>query len=129
MTQTANEFMRKYESASDTHDLNTVLSMIDDDAVYFFSNESVHIGKAHIETVLAHNFELIQDEAYSIENLTWLAESEEVAACVYDYVWSGTINGESVSGSGRGTTVLKRFDGDWKVIHEHLSRGKLSLEV
>lgn len=44
----------------------------------------------------------------------------------YDCSWSGVINGEPASGSGRGTTVLQRSQDGWKVVHEHLSRGKFA---
>ncbi len=126
MNQTADEFMKKYEHATDHHDLDTTLSMIDEDAIYLFSDESVHVGKEAIERVLKRNFDLIHDEAYSIANLVWLVDSREAAVGVYDYSWSGTINGEPASGSGRGTSVLRRSGDTWKVVHEHLSRGSFA---
>lgn len=126
MNQTPDEFMLEYERATDSHNLDAAISMINEEAIYLFSDESVHVGKQAIERVLRHNFELIQDESYSISNLTWLAKSEEVAACVYDFTWSGTINGQDAFGSGRGTTVLRRSGKEWKVVHEHLSRGKFA---
>ena len=124
MAQTAAECMAEYEKASNGHDLTSVLSLVEEEAVYFFSDESVHRGRRAIERVLRHNFDLIQGESYSIDNVTWLAESDNVAACVYDYTWYGTIEGKAASGHGRGTSVLRRGDRDWKVVHEHLSRGK-----
>lgn len=124
MTRTADEFMKVYERATNSHDLEATLSLIDEDAIYLFSDQSVHVGKQAIERVLKRNFELIQDERYSIDNLTWIAKSGEVAVCVYDYSWSGIINDKPASGSGRGTTVLNHSGHSWKVVHEHLSRGK-----
>lgn len=100
--------------------------MIDDDAIYLFSDESVHVGRQAVERVLRRNFDLIQDESYSIDNLRWLASSDEVAACVYDFSWSGTIKGQEASGSGRGTSVIRRLGNEWKVVHEHLSRGSFA---
>ncbi|MFQ5919684.1 MAG: YybH family protein [Thermoplasmata archaeon] len=126
MKQTAGEFMSRYERATDSHDLDGVLSMIDDDAIYLFSDESVHVGRQAVERVLRRNFDLIQDESYSIDNLRWLASSDEVAACVYDFSWSGTIKGQEASGSGRGTSVIRRLGNEWKVVHEHLSRGSFA---
>jgi ketosteroid isomerase-like protein len=124
MTQTADEFMLAYERATNSHDVEATLSLIDEDAVYLFSDESVHVGKGAIGKVLTRNFDLIEDESYSIQNVKWLADSGDVAACVYDYSWSGVINGELASGCGRGTTILRRNDDGWKVVHEHLSRGR-----
>lgn len=122
----ANEFMREYEKATNSHNLNLTLSMIDEDAIYFFSDESVHIGKDAIQKVLRRNFDLIKNEKYGLENITWIALSTEVASCVYDYSWSGKINGEFASGSGRGTSVLRYSTEGWLVVHEHLSRGKFA---
>jgi ketosteroid isomerase-like protein len=126
MTQTADEFMVAYEQATNSHDIEATLSLVDDQAVYLFSDESTHVGKPAIERVLRKNFDLIKEENYAIDNLTWLVDTGEVAACVYDYSWSGLINGEPASGSGRGTTVLRRSENGWKVIHEHLSRGRFA---
>lgn len=118
--------MAEYERATDSHDLERLLTLIDDDAIYLFSDESVHIGKRAIERVIKRNFELIKSESYSVDNVTWLAKSSDVSACVYDYVWSGTIQGEAASGFGRGTTVIRRKGRTWRVVHEHLSRGKFA---
>jgi ketosteroid isomerase-like protein len=126
MTQTADEFMVAYEQATNSHDIEATLSLVDDQAVYLFSDESTHVGKPAIERVLRKNFDLIKEENYAIDNLTWLVDTGEVVACVYDYSWSGLINGEPASGSGRGTTVLRRSENGWKVIHEHLSRGRFA---
>ena len=126
MTETADDFMLAYEQATNSHDVEATLSLIDDEAVYLFSDASVHIGKRAIEKVLRRNFDAIENEKYSIGNLIWVAKSDEVAACVYDYSWYGVINGEPASGSGRGTTVLQRSQDGWKVVHEHLSRGKFA---
>lgn len=115
--------MLAYERAANSHDLAATLSLIDDEAVYLFSDESVHVGKKAVEKAIRRNFDLIHDEAYAISNLAWLVNSEEIAACVYDYSWSGMIGGELASGSGRGTTILRHARDGWKVVHEHLSRG------
>src|SRR3989304_2065934 len=124
MTQTPDESMIACVRATNRHSVEATLALVDDEAVYLFSDVSVHIGKRAIEKVIRRNFDFIKDESYSIDNVTWLADSNEVAACVYDYSWSGTINGEHVSGSGRGTTVLGRSPEGWRVVHEHLSRGE-----
>jgi ketosteroid isomerase-like protein len=122
---TPDEFMRRYEAATCAHDLEATLGLIAEDAIYLFSNRTSHVGKNAIRQVLAANFELIKAETYVIRGLKWLASSEEVAACVYEFTWSGEIDGKRASGSGRGTSVLRRVEGQWKVAHEHLSAGPL----
>lgn len=119
------EFMRAYEAATNAHDLAGTLGLIADDAIYLFSDQSSHVGKEAIGKALEANFNSISNETYRIQDIRWLAASQEIAACVYRFEWSGEIDGKPASGSGRGTTVLRRTDGNWRVAHEHLSRGGL----
>ena len=112
-------------SSTAAHDLDATLNLIADDAIYLFSNRTSHIGKAAIREVLIANFESIRSEAYKIRNLQWLVISKEVAACVYEFAWSGEIDDKPASGGGRGTSILRCIDGDWLVVHEHLSPGPL----
>ncbi len=120
---TAIEFLRTYEAASAAHDLAATLQRIDDDAVYFFSNETTHIGKEAVSRAIRANFDAIQLERFELRNIECLLETAVAAVCLFEYHWSGEIRGEMYSGSGRGTSVLRREEGDWKVLHEHLSRG------
>lgn len=122
---TPDDFMRRYEAATCAHDLVGTLELIADDAVYLFSDRTAHIGKPAIGDVLAANFASISNETYAIAGLRWLAVSDAVAVCVYEFRWSGEINGEAASGSGRGTSVLRGDGGRWLVAHEHLSSGGL----
>lgn len=123
------EFMGAYEAATNAHDVDATLELIADDAVYLFSDQSSHFGKEAIRNVLVANFGTIKNETYRIHDLRWLAGSEEVAACVYAFDWSGEIDGRPAGGSGRGTSVLRRIEGNWRVAHEHLSRGRLGGHV
>jgi ketosteroid isomerase-like protein len=124
MSQTPQEFIRDYERETSQHHLEATLAMIAEQAVYFFSDGSTHVGKQAIQLVLQRNFDSIRDEKYRISNVTWLIESQDVAVCVYEFAWSGIIAGAPATGSGRGTSVLSRSGEGWLVIHEHLSRGR-----
>src|SRR5687767_4853850 len=121
MWMTPAEFMQRYECATKSHDLDALLGMIADDAVYLFSNKSAHVGKAEIASALKRNFEVIQAEDYQHKNLSWLAILPEVAVCVYDFHWAGVIDGKPCSGGGRGTSVMASVHGAWRMVHEHLS--------
>jgi ketosteroid isomerase-like protein len=119
------EFMNEYEAVTNAHALDVLLELIADDAIYLFSNQMTHVGKPAIRKAIRANFEAIEGETYRTRNLKWLANSNEVAACIYEFEWSGIMNGRPVSGHGRGTTVIRRVDGQWRVAHEHLSSGGL----
>lgn len=120
---TAIEFLRTYEAASAAHDLAGTLDLVDEEAVYFFSNESTHVGKAAVRQAIQANFDAIRLEQFELRNIECLLETTAAVVCLFDYHWSGEINGEVCSGSGRGTSVLRRDGDSWKVVHEHLSRG------
>src|SRR5437879_4112036 len=117
------EFLREYETSGRTGGVEKTLRMIDEHAVYWFSDGTAHVGRSAIERVLRRNADLIRDETYRISDVVWLAESADVAACTYRFDWSGMVRGVPASGTGRGTCVLARRGETWVVVHEHLSKG------
>src|SRR5262252_2126253 len=108
------DLLSAYVAAANRHDLEAVLALIDDNAVYFFSDGSSHAGKAAIRNAIQRNFESIRNEIYRLENLRWLVETDEVAVYVYEFHWTGEIEGKPVEGSGRGTSVLQKKSGEWR---------------
>jgi ketosteroid isomerase-like protein len=120
---TPTEFVHAYARSSREHGVEHTLSLIDDNAIYWFSDGTSHVGRAAIERALRRNLELVADEEYRISDLAWVAQSDDVAACTYRFAWSGTIRGAPAAGSGRGTSVLARRGDAWVIVHEHLSKG------
>ncbi|MBW2282179.1 MAG: nuclear transport factor 2 family protein [Deltaproteobacteria bacterium] len=120
---TPDEFLREYEAANRSHDLERVLRLVHDDAVYWFSDGKSHCGRAAIARAIRSNFDTIEAEDYRIEDVAWLARDGDFPACTYRFVWSGVIGGTPASGAGRGTCVLARRADSWAVLHEHLSQG------
>ncbi len=118
--ETKREMVRRMNAK----DLAATVELIADDAVYFWSNGSAMFGKAAIAAAMQANFDGIADDSYDVEGVTWLAETDEVAACVFSFHWTGKVDGQEVSGRGRGATVLKRVDGAWRIVHENLSQGR-----
>ena len=121
---TPDQFMREYETSGRVGGVEHTLRLIDDDAVYWFSDGTSHTGKPAIERAVRRNFDAIRDETYRISDLVWVAQSSDVAVCVYRFDWSGLIGGKPASGTGRGTSVLARRADSWVVVHEHLSKGQ-----
>lgn len=120
--------LRSYAAATDAHDLEATLGLVRNDAVYWFSDQSSHVGVSAIKAVLESNFSTISDETYEISSQRWIVESDAVAVCLYEFRWSGVIDGETVSGSGRGTSVLAAGDNGWQIVHEHLSSGETGFD-
>ena len=117
--------MRGYQAAANAHDLEATLSMIAQDAIFLFSNQTSYLGKNAIRRAIQTNFDTIKNEKYRTHHVTWLLDANDFALCVYEFDWTGDIDGKPASGSGRGTTAIRRIDGNWRIIHEHLSRGGL----
>lgn len=124
MTDTAppelRAFVREYERRTNTHDFEAVRELIHPDAMYWFS-DGTHEGIDEIERAFERTWEAIQHEVYKIEDVRWLTVEDTSAAYVYTFRWEGTVDGQVRSGGGRGTTVLVRWEGAWKAVHEHLS--------
>lgn len=122
---TLGEFMQHYETVNAAQDLPGLLELIAEDAIFLFSNGAAHQGKAAVAAAIRTKHETIKGDDYHLENLRWLAVSNDVATCVYTYHWAGEIDGQRMSGRGRGSTVLRKEDDRWKVVLEHLSAGGL----
>jgi ketosteroid isomerase-like protein len=121
---TPTEFIREYEASGRTGGVEHTLQLIDRKAVFWFSDGTSHVGKAAVERAIRRNFELVKDETYRISDVVWVAQSADIAVCVYRFDWSGTLRGAPASGSGRGTSVLAHKGDSWVVVHEHLSKGE-----
>ena len=85
-----------------------------------FSDGS-HVGRPAILTAIGDTFDAIQDEVYSIADVEVIAAEPTLAVLRCSFHWSGLVDGTPRSGSGRGTNVLVRRDGQWLMLHEHLS--------
>ena len=113
-------FMRAYEEANNSHDVDRVAPMIAADATYWFTDGSYH-GRGQITAAITRTFTAIRDETYEISEVEWIATSTEHAVCRYRFSWTGIVGGEPRSGHGRGTNVLAKRAGQWQIQHEHLS--------
>lgn len=113
-------FMRTYELATNSHDVMQLAPLIASDAVYWFTDGS-HKGRDAILAAIADTFATIHDEAYKIDELEWVVAGAEHAVCRYRFSWTGTVERQPRSGSGRGTNVLVKTGGTWQMLHEHLS--------
>ena len=117
-----NSFLTKYEQATHSHDFDNVAPLVAKNAVYWFSDGSRHDGINAVRKVFEKNFAKIQNATYSIKNIKWLSATNNLAVCIYDFYWVGEIAGKKVSGNGRGTNVVGKVDGQWQMLHEHLSK-------
>jgi ketosteroid isomerase-like protein len=113
-------FMRAYEDANNSHDIDRVTPMVAEHATYWFTDGSYY-GLRQVTAAITRTFSAIRDETYEISEVEWVIISTEHAVCRYRFSWTGVVGGEPRSGHGRGTNVLVKQDGLWKIQHEHLS--------
>src|SRR5450432_949073 len=114
------EFMQEYERRTNTHNFQEVAPLIANDAIYWFNDGSFN-GTDEIRQAFERTWDVIQNERYEIEHIQWLISNEKAAVCTYMFHWQGIVEGQSTQGEGRGTSVLVKVKGVWKVLHEHLS--------
>jgi len=114
------DFLKAYEHANNSHVWENVEPFIAPDATYWFTDGSYE-GIEEIRAAIEKTFTRIQDEVYEINNVHWPLVTDNNVVCTYNFAWRGVVNGQVASGGGRGTNVLEKQNGSWKIVHEHLS--------
>lgn len=116
------DFVAAYERALASQDWAAVEPLIHEDACVTFSTGTVHKGKDAVRQAFEQNFAAIEDEDYHISNIHWILRNKDVAIYLFDFHWTGRINGQAASGSGKGTSVLQagNGEGEWRLLAEHL---------
>jgi ketosteroid isomerase-like protein len=116
--------LENYISAINTHDFTNVEKVLDDNAIFWFSDKTC-VSREEIKSYFENAWNLVRDEIYGVSDVQWIAVDNNSATCIYTYTWEGYYNNEFTSGSGRATNVfVKDNEGVWKLKHEHLSRIK-----
>ena len=120
INMTPDEFILEYERALGSQKWLAVEPLIHEEACVTFSTGAVHKGKQAVRAAYEKNFAAIRGERYGISNVRWAVRGSEFAVYLFDFEWSGLIDGKEAAGAGRGTTALIREEGNWKLIAEHL---------
>lgn len=108
-----------YVEKLNTHAWDHIAPCVAEEAVFVFT-EGTFVGKAAAQAAFEKTFKLIENEVFSLHDITWTVVTSEVATCHYEFRWKGLIRGQESSGGGRGTTILRHVDGRWLITHEHL---------
>ncbi|MDH6673934.1 ketosteroid isomerase-like protein [Paenibacillus sp. LBL] len=116
--------LEAYIAATNTHDFDQVARLLDEEAVYWFSDRSC-TTLDEIRLYFEQAWDAIREEVYRAEDVEWIASDVHSAVCIYTYHFEGYHQGTFMSGSGRATNVFIRdVEGSWKLKHEHLSSMK-----
>lgn len=115
----------EFTAALIRRDIASALSLLTDDVVFFYSNGSVIPGKDAFAALMTSSWKMIENYKYESGESNWILQSDDAAAVIYSFAWSGIARGAEVSGGGRGTRLFARqADGGWLIAHEHLSNGQ-----
>lgn len=114
------QLLKAYENATNTHCFDEVSKLVTDDMTWVCM-QHYYKGKEEGRRYFEGTWAVVRDEVYTIENVEWIAVSDTVAVCQYQYRWRGTVDGEVKEGRGRGTNVCVKMGEEWKMAHEHLT--------
>lgn len=114
-------FLEAYEKAANSRDFTKVAPFIADDATFWFTNGEFN-GKPSVQKAFEDTWANIQEETYIISDVQWVARNYWVSACIYRFKSDGIVDGERQVYEGKGSNVLRRLNGSWRVVHEHLSK-------
>lgn len=117
---TPEQALEGYIQSTNTHDFRQVQPFLGKQAIYYFSDATCRTPM-EICQYFENAWDLIKDEHYHISDVQWLHKSAQSAVCLYTYHYEGFLNEEFIEGSGRATNVFEKIEGNWVLVHEHLS--------
>jgi ketosteroid isomerase-like protein len=116
-------FLDAYEAAANGSDFDQMAPLLAEDAVYWLPDGSFS-GKPAVRQAHEDRWANGQAELVTRSDVGWVVATYWTAACTYRFRAKRADNDERGSHDGRGTNVLKRIDGRWRVVHEHLSSAR-----
>ncbi|MFS8159320.1 MAG: DUF4440 domain-containing protein [Candidatus Roizmanbacteria bacterium] len=112
-------FLEAYEKAANSRDFTKVNPLIAEKAVFTFT-EGVFEGKEAIKKAFEDTWQIIRKEKYSVTDVKWIKKGYRNA--VYEYIFKsdGWVKGKRQVRKGKGTNILKRMSGSWRILKEYL---------
>lgn len=123
-TESVVEFLTRFESIAAKEDFNLIRDMIDEQAVFRF-NDGDFVGRQAIQAVFEKTWRGdpgVKKHRFYLSDIVVLTTDHATASATYTYHWEGSQAGREFKIRGRGTRVLRRENGQFRIVHEHLSR-------
>lgn len=114
-------FLQAYEKAANSRDFKKVAPFIAENAEFIFTNGTFK-GKKEIQKAFEDTWNKIQKEKYTISDVVWTKTGYRNSMCEYSFESDGIIYGKRKIYSGKGKNTLRRIDGNWRIIEEHLTK-------
>ncbi len=115
------QFLRAYEKAANSCNFDNVGPLIAEDATFWFTN-GTFVGRQAIRAAFEATWAIIQDERYTLSDVRWVGMSATLAVCIYNFRSDGMVDGQRQIYEGHGTNVIEKREGQWVMVHEHLSK-------
>ncbi len=113
-------FLEAYGRAVSSKNFSNVAPFIADDASFWYTDRNLE-GKGNIREAFEDNWKRIQDATCTPSDVQWIATSYRVASCTHTFKSDDTASREHQAYKVKGTRVLARRNGSWRIVHEHLS--------
>jgi ketosteroid isomerase-like protein len=113
-------FLQAYGEAAKSRAFEKVAPLVAEDAVFWFIDGS-YVGKPAVGQAFEDRWVRTPDEEHTLSDVEWVVASYWTSVCTYDFRSVSSVKGKRAVHECRGTNVLKRIDGNWRIVHEHLS--------
>jgi ketosteroid isomerase-like protein len=117
-------FLNHFEEVAMKEDFGLLEAMIDERA-YFRFNDGDFVGRNAIQAAFErtwHGDPTVKKARFYLSDIVVLTVDKASATATYTYHWEGSQGGREFRIQGRGTRVLLRERGRFRIVHEHLSR-------
>ena len=118
------EFLNHFEALAMKEDFSIIRDMIDERA-YFRFNDGDFVGRQAIQAVFERTWRgdpTVKKARFYLSDIVVLTTDKASATATYTYNWEGSQGGREFKIQGRGTRVLLHEAGQFRIVHEHLSR-------
>jgi len=117
-------FLHAFERAAEREDFGLIREMVDEHA-YFRFNDGDFKGRPAIQAAFEKTWRgdpTVRKARFYLTDIVVLTVDENTATATYTYNWEGAQGERAFVIRGRGTRVLVRHEGAFRIVHEHLSR-------
>ena len=118
------QFLNHFEEVALKEDFDLLEDMIDERAFFRF-NDGDFRGRAAIRAVFEKTWRgdpSVKKARFYLSDIVVLSTDQASACATYTYHWEGSQGGTAFTIQGRGTRLLVRENGRFRIVHEHLSR-------
>ncbi|MBC7838675.1 MAG: nuclear transport factor 2 family protein [Nitrospiraceae bacterium] len=118
------QFLHRFEEIAEKEDFALLRDMIHERA-YFRFNDGDFRGREAIQAIFEKTWRgdpTVKKSRFYLSDIVVLTTDNSTATATYTYNWEGSQGGREFRIQGRGTRVLLSDNGQFRIIHEHLSR-------